>query len=139
MTRPFLAALMLAVAMLAACAPKPVPPETALPAEFTLELPQSGGRFILLQGEDLRIRLPANHSTGYRWTMLNEAPGVEALSLVSEPRYETETGRMGAGGFETWHFRATGTGPARLYFTYHRPFETGTAPARQAVYHFEIR
>lgn len=131
--------VLLLFGLLAGCAAVDSAPVRSLPQEFTLELPQSGGRFILMQGEEVRIRLPANHSTGYRWSMANEAPGVEVLSLVSEPRYETEPGRLGAGGSETWHFHAIGTGPTILYFVYHRPFEPKGPAAREAIYSFEIR
>ncbi len=112
---------------LAACgtvAPEP----TAKPDMLTLEMPQSGGRFLLMQGEELRIRLPADHAAGYRWSLVNEAPGIEALSLAEEPSH--------AGGAETWHFRATGTGPTILYFVYRQ----GNGPAaREVIYTFEIR
>lgn len=109
------------------------------PQPLTLEFAQSGGRFILMQGEELRIRLAANHSTGYRWAMINEAPGTEALSLVEEPGYIAEGGLPGRGGEEVWHFRATGTGPTILYFAYRRPFEPNAPAVREAIYTFEIR
>jgi predicted secreted protein len=109
------------------------------PEPLTLEFAQSGGRFILMQGEEVRIRLAANHSTGYRWSMVNEAPGVEVLSLAEEPAYTAEGTMPGRGGTEVWHFRATGTGPAILYFVYRRPFEPNGPAAREAIYSFEIR
>lgn len=132
---PAIAALML----LAACAASRM---STAPAgtERSLGISDAGGHYRLQQGEDIRIRLESNRSTGYRWTLLNEQPGVgEVLSLVEEPDYQRGSAMPGAGGFETWHFRATGTGPVTLYFTYGRPFETGKPPARQAVYHFEVR
>lgn len=109
------------------------------PEPLTLEFAQSGGRFILMQGEEVRIRLAANHSTGYRWSMISEAPGVEALSLAEEPAYIAEGTMPGRGGTEVWHFRATGTGPTILYFVYRRPFEPNGPAAREAIYSFEIR
>lgn len=128
-----------ALILLTACADDRVPAEPA-GAERILGFKEAGGHYLLQQGDDIRIRLESNRSTGYRWTLLSESPGVgEVLSLVEEPDYRRSNAMPGAGGHEIWHFRATGIGPVKLYFTYGRPFETGTAPARQAIYSFEIR
>jgi predicted secreted protein len=124
-----LATAALLCGILAACgttAPTEPPPEPRL---LTLGMPQSGGRFVLLQGEELRIRLPADHAAGYRWSMVNQAPGGDALDLAEEPAYES-------GNTEVWHFRAGGTGPTILYFVYRRD---GGPAAREAIYSFEIR
>lgn len=112
--------------LLTACAGAGRAPVKPLPQDFMLELPQSGGRFVLLQGEEVRIRLPADRAAGQRWSLVNEAPGVEVLSLAEGPGYEN--------GAEVWHFRALGTGPTILYFTY----RSGAA-MREAIYSFEIR
>lgn len=128
MATPRIVIALLFCSLLAACAVAGRAPVKPLPQDFTLGLPQSGGRFILLQGEEVRIRLPADRAAGYRWSLVNEAPGTEALSLVEEPAYET--------GAEVWHFRALGTGPTILYFTY----RGGSGPAaREAIYSFELR
>ena len=113
---------------LVACGTAEVEP-AAKPDLLTLEMPQSGGRFILMQGEEVRIRLPADHGTGHRWSMVNEAPGTEALALAEEPAYES-------GSAEVWHFRAAGTGPTILYFVYRQP---GGPAVREVIYSFEIR
>ncbi|WP_300299953.1 protease inhibitor I42 family protein [Ferrovibrio sp.] len=131
--------VLLLCGLLAGCAVVDKAPVKSLPQDFTLELPQSGGRFVLLQGEEVRIRLPSNRTTGYRWSMVNEAPGVEVLSLAEEPAYIAEGTMPGRGGTEVWHFRATGTGPTILYFVYRRPFEPNGPAAREAIYNFEIR
>lgn len=120
--------VLLFCSLLAACAVTDRAAVKPLPQDFTLALPQSGGRFILLQGEEVRIRLPADHAAGHRWSLVNEAPGTEALSLAEEPGYEN--------GTEVWHFRALGTGPTILYFTYRGG---SGAAAREAIYSFELR
>lgn len=128
-----LAALRLAtlagLGLIAAACSTPVAAPPPEPQALTLGMPQSGGRFILMQGEEVRIRLPANHASGYRWSMVSEAPGTDALSLAEEPRYEN-------GDTEVWHFRAIGTGPTILYFVYRQ--SSGPA-AREVIYNFEIR
>jgi len=127
-------------ALLAGCAAGDRAPVLPLPQDFTLELPQSGGRFVLFQGEEVRVRLPANRSTGYRWSMIARTPGQgDALHLMEEPAYEAGGAMPGRGGSEVWHFRADGTGPAILYFTYRRPADKDSPPAREAIYTFEIR
>jgi len=126
--------------LLAGCAAGSKAPVPPLPQDFTLELPQSGGRFVLFQGEEVHIRLPANRSTGYSWSMIAETPsGDEALHLMEEPAYSAEDGLPGRDGSEVWHFRAEATGPAMLYFTYRLPQDKDGLPARTATYNFEIR
>lgn len=120
--------VLLFCSLLAACAVTDRAAVKPLPQDFTLALPQSGGRFVLVQGEEVRIRLPADRAAGYRWSLVNEAPGAEALSLAEEPGYEA--------GAEVWHFRALGTGPTILYFTYRAGSGAAT---REAIYSFEIR
>jgi inhibitor of cysteine peptidase len=132
------AAIALLGGWLAACggsADKPV----QKPDILTLEALQSGGRFVLMQGEEVRIRLPANPGTGYRWIMLNEAPGTEALALAEEPSYQADGAKPGQGGTELWHFRAIGTGPTILYFVYRRAADPNAPAAREVIYSFEIR
>lgn len=131
-----LAALL--AAPLVGCAAGDRAPVLPLPQGFTLELPQSGGRFLLYQGDELRVRLPANPEAGYRWSMIIDADGGEPLKLAEEPAYEADAGKAGRGGSAVWHFRAEGVGGGRLYFTYRSPQDKGGPPARTVIYYFRV-
>lgn len=124
--------------LLAGCAMGDRAPVLPLPQGFTLELPQSGGRFLLYQGDELRVRLPANPAAGYRWSMIIEADGGEPIRLAEEPAYEAGSGPSARGGSEVWHFRAEGVGSGRLYFTYRSPQDKNGPPVRTAIYYFQV-
>jgi inhibitor of cysteine peptidase len=94
-----------------------------------LEEPDSGSIIYLLQGDALSVRLPANPTTGYTWSIAANAPSV--LQSAGDPRFEPPpAGRPGAGGFQIFEFRVGGGGAALLQLVYRRPFEKDAPPAR---------
>lgn len=81
---------------------------------------EAGSRFIVI--------LPSNPTTGYSWQF---GGGDPSICSIEENRYEgSETGRVGAGGYELWIFRATGHGRTQGVFTYVRPWENDQNPIR---------
>jgi inhibitor of cysteine peptidase len=94
-----------------------------------LEEPDSGSIIYLNQGDALSVRLPANPSTGFTWSVAANAPSV--LAPGGDPRFEPPpTPRPGAGGFQTLEFRVAGGGAAFLQLVYRRPSEKDAPPAR---------
>jgi inhibitor of cysteine peptidase len=94
-----------------------------------LEEPDSGSIIFMTQGDALSVRLPANPSTGFTWSVAANAPSV--LAPGGDPRFEPPpTPRPGAGGFQTLEFRVAGGGPAFLQLVYRRPSEKDAPPAR---------
>ena len=94
-----------------------------------LEEPDSGSIIYLTQGDALSVRLPANPSTGFTWSVASNAPSV--LAPGGDPRFEPPpTPRPGAGGFQTLEFRVAGGGAAFLQLVYRRPTEKDSPPAR---------
>jgi inhibitor of cysteine peptidase len=94
-----------------------------------LEEPDSGSIIYLIQGDALSVRLPANPSTGFTWSVASNAPSV--LAPGGDPRFEPPpTPRPGAGGFQTLEFRVAGGGAAFLQLVYRRPSEKDSPPAR---------
>ncbi len=94
-----------------------------------LEEPDSGSIIYLTQGDALSVRLPANPSTGFTWSVAANAPSV--LAPGGDPRFEPPpTPRPGAGGSQTVEFRVAGGGAAFLQLVYRRPSEKDAAPAR---------
>ena len=94
-----------------------------------LEEPDSGSIIYLTQGDALSVRLPANPSTGFTWSVAANAPSI--LALGGDPRFEPPpTPRPGAGRFQTLEFRVASGGAALLQLVYRRPSEKEAAPAR---------
>lgn len=83
-------------------------------------------------GEVFTIRLEANATTGYEWDLTNLAEQDVCLLLSSE--YEpSDSGLVGAGGFQVWTFVALKKGDTELEFEYRRAWETGADPAKTHV------
>jgi inhibitor of cysteine peptidase len=80
-------------------------------------------------GEFLKLRLPENPTTGYRWQLL--ASGSPTLQLT-EQSFAPSTASVGAGGMRSWVFRAELEGITRLELEQRRSWE------RQAVDRFNV-
>jgi inhibitor of cysteine peptidase len=104
--------------------------ESALPRGLVLEEPDSGSDIFLSQGEFLQVRLPANPSTGFTWTIAGNAPSV--LRPAGEPRFEPPAkAAPGAAGTQIFEFRVAGGGGAFLDLVYRRPADKDVSPARR--------
>ena len=74
------------------------------------------------------VLLPANRTTGYSWG-LDPAQGRSELQVLGHD-YEPVGHGIGSGGEERWSFRASGESEYKLHFSYRRPWEKNTAPAK---------
>lgn len=94
-----------------------------------LEEPDNGSGLYLTQGDTISVKLPANPTTGYTWSIAVNAPSI--LAPAGDARFEPPpTPRPGAGGFQTFDFRVAGGGAAELQLVYRRPFEKDAPPTR---------
>lgn len=93
---------------------------------------QAGGDASLKVGGVLEVQLPANHTTGYSWVAAPVANPI--LMSQGKATYEENTagGNVGAGGVETWRFKAVKSGTEGLRFEYRRPWEK-SVPAAKTV------
>jgi predicted secreted protein len=89
------------------------------------------------RGRKLTLRLEANHSTGYRWSLAVPAGG--PLKQIGEPFYATERPVPGAGGAEYWSFVGTRSGKEELRFEYRRPWERDKPAVRTLSYTVHVR
>jgi inhibitor of cysteine peptidase len=126
-----LIAATIAVALLAGCGlfgKKPPPPEPLNVTEAN-----SGSTLALTRDQKLVVRLPSNPSTGYRWSLVQQAGGI--LEPEGAPTFErTGAGDAGAGGTETWRFVPLKAGEETLRLEYRRLWETDAPPARVVSY-----
>jgi len=89
-------------------------------------------------GMEFTIRLTSNPTTGYRWEF--SAPPEEAVVKFVSRYYEPAgTGLVGAGGTETWTFKAVARGKAVIFLHYARPWEKGVEPVKRAAFAVVVR
>ena len=95
------------------------------------------GRTVALRvGETVRVTLPENATTGYRWAVDRlEGDVVEAVG--SEPHYSA--GAVGAGGEVTFTFKATKAGPGALTLKHWRHFEGDASVTKRFHLRFDAR
>ena len=84
----------------------------------------------LAPGTELRLTLPENPTTGYRWRITAEAAPV---LRPQEDAYAPGASMPGAGGQHRWTWQAAQPGEAALRLDYARPWETGPAARQFAV------
>jgi len=89
----------------------------------------SGTELHVSLGETLKLRLPENPTTGYRWQV--RSSGGPTLELV-EDSFGQSTEAFGAGGVRWWIFRAAKEGAANLTLELCRNWE------HQAIETFQI-
>jgi inhibitor of cysteine peptidase len=80
-------------------------------------------------GQEFEVKLEANHTTGYRWDLVKPVD-TNAVKLVSESYSSKVKGRVGAGGEETWRFKALKAGETPIGFKHVRPWETNAVPGK---------
>jgi inhibitor of cysteine peptidase len=96
------------------------------------------GHLIALRiGRELVLNLESNPSTGYRWVQADTETPV--LIVFGKPAYKQGSPLPGAGGVESWTFRAVERGAQTLKFEYRRPWEKNTPPANTIVLHVTVR
>ena len=102
----------------------------ALPAAAaTIELgEQDNGKVVKVQpGDQVRITLPGNPTTGYVWELA--ATRVDILEPGLEPEYFPDSDRLGSGGKFTFRFKALKQGYTKVVLAYLRPWETDKPPS----------
>jgi len=87
--------------------------------------------------DEFNISLESNKTTGYSWSVAEVSSGTNVLILGSE--YMTSnSGKVGEGGQELWHFKASSTGNAKLVFYYMRTWEK-EMPAKIITFNVKVK
>ena len=128
MKRPWLIAgvaigLVALAGLVSACSGKTNPEP---PAPLALAKAESGTTQDLQIGQELRITLDANPTTGYQWDVVGEAPA--QIERSGEPRFTSASDALGAGGTQVWTFVAVSAGEGTLKMKYWRSFEPTALP-----------
>ena len=85
----------------------------------------NGKQITVKSGDAVTVTLVSNPTTGYSWQVME----IDNAILVQdgEPEYKQSPGAeglVGAGGTETFRFKAVGTGETKLGLGYMRPWES---------------
>ncbi len=122
-----LTGLLLAVLALtlAACRASPATVPFQLSYEdFTKNKALSWDAGTVNAGDTLKITLPSNPSTGFKWGVSTMTAAT--LAQDGESEYIVPDGKaLGAYGQEVWTFKAVKTGAGRIDLGYSRPWEGG--------------
>jgi inhibitor of cysteine peptidase len=103
----------------------------------TITAADAGHPITLRIGEELVLNLECNPSTGYDWFLTDAKNPV--LSSLGKPAYVQGRSTPGAGGIESWNFRASAAGTQTLKLEYRRPWEKNTSPAKTAIFQVTVR
>jgi inhibitor of cysteine peptidase len=93
----------------------------------------AGTTIQLRAGEQLRIALSGNPTTGYSWELASTDEKV--LKSLGQPEYKSGSQALGAGGMFTFTLQAVAPGTTAVQLVYRRPFEKNVAPAKT----FEVK
>jgi inhibitor of cysteine peptidase len=90
---------------------------------------QNGKSIELKTGEKFQIKLDSNQTTGYSWKFSGKTDQKIISLISSEYKIEkNDKNLVGAGGYETFDFKALSEGQTKIILEYVRPWEKDTAP-----------
>src|SRR5208337_23063 len=143
MVRPVIIFAIAAVCLASSSLAQSVQTSTASPAgshssSTVIVTAQDNGKEVdLPQGGTLVVRLEANPSTGYSWTVKGDPSPLKLVKLS----YRKNNSNRAAGAPSTQELRlaATSSGIVLLDLEYRRPWEYNAAPARTFRIHVNAR
>lgn len=88
-------------------------------------LEDNGSSHTIRKGQTLVVSLESNPTTGYSWQPVFDA---QFLEQIGEAEFDPESDLVGAGGMETFRFKALQPGTTTLTLNYLRPWEADSPP-----------
>ena len=109
---------------------KPILAPTPTPDVKIITMADNGGYVYVKPGDELRLELESNPTTGYSWSYATKPDP----SVLIETNYEyipdeTDEKIVGSGGKEIWSYKAVNIGSTAIEMIYSRPWES-KAPAK---------
>jgi len=105
-------------------------------AQKTITASDAGRPIELRVGQEFALNLESNPSTGYSWSLTDTRYPV--VISVGKPTYKHAASVPGAGGLQSWTFRATEPGVETLKFEYRRPWEQ-KVPEKTVTFQIVVR
>jgi predicted secreted protein len=89
----------------------------------TLTIDADGDRVPLSPGDEIRVALVGNMTTGFTWDLVEYDAAV--IAPLGDPTYEQDGSgdAVGTGGTWTWTLRAVAEGESPVRFVYRRSWE----------------
>ena len=103
------------------------------PAPISLSAKDTGSTQMMQVGQQLRLSLDSNPTTGYQWAVDGDIP--MPLAQSDEATFAASSSAIGSGGTEVWAFVARAAGQGTLKLKYWRSFEATTPPVKS----FEVK
>jgi predicted secreted protein len=88
----------------------------------------NGRELTLDRGDALEISLPATSGTGYTWRAEPIAGAI--VKQIGEPRFKSDSAKLGASGYQVFVFVPAAEGAGVLELHYLRPWEKDKTPAK---------
>ena len=134
----FIAVTVVVTALFAACSKDDAPKKTDAPVKINsavekaidIDAESNSKTIHVLPGKTICVKLKANHTTGYSWSLA--AVDKSVLEVGEEGEYESDPhpeGMVGVGGYEVWSFKAIAAGETEISLVYVRPWEKDEPPA----------
>jgi predicted secreted protein len=112
--------------------------EDALSA-LVIDSNDNGKTFVVPQGQSVRVELPSNRTTGYRW-MVGSTD--KTFGYPATDTYTTTSQGVGGGGVQklTWKTKAPipVVGTHKVVLEYRRPWDENVKPAKTFTFHVTI-
>ena len=100
-------------------------------AEKTYTESNNGDNLNLKINDVIKIRLESNITTGFKWNLSSETDtGIVSLIYSDYEQTSTDKELVGAGGYETFTFKANSKGNTAIVLTYNKPWEEGVEPLK---------
>jgi len=98
------------------------------------------GQVTLELGQVFAVTVESNPTTGYRWEWVDHQDSiVEQMGEAQiKPRETDNPPLVGAGGWETFTFKAVSPGQMTLKLVYRRPWEEGVEPLKTFLLHVTV-
>ena len=96
----------------------------------------NGSKIELNVGEEFKIILRENPTTGFRWNLISSG---EPVCILLDNSFEHMDSSSGKGGRHSWHFQAVQEGVGKIEFAYRRSWEQGKPPAQTFTLSVSVR
>jgi inhibitor of cysteine peptidase len=91
----------------------------------------NGDDLNLKVNDTITIKLESNATTGYKWNLFEENnSGIITMISSGYTEKENKDNLVGAGGFETFSFKAISRGNTTITLTYNRQWEKDVQPEK---------
>ena len=96
----------------------------------------NGSKIELDVGEEFKVSLPENPSTGFRWNPLSSG---DPVCRLLDNSFDLDGNIPGNAGSHSWRFQAVKEGSAKIEFAYGRSWEHDKPPARTFTLGVNVR